>query len=200
MTEEDTSTSAPAITLTDEDVYDAMSHVSGFLDISTEDFREIYLLAYRHAVERLVGNLRAVDVVARDVISVHADTPWDEVGRLMAYRGVKSVPVTDDDNRVTGIVSQTDFLRHFHAANFMAFVMGYLDSPGELKHTLHALKASDVMTRPAVTLREDAAFPDMIKVFKTHPFSRVPVVDSHHRLVGIISRKDFVRSCPMEAL
>lgn len=39
--------------LTDEDILDAMQHVPGYLDISTDDFRVIYHLAWRHAVARL---------------------------------------------------------------------------------------------------------------------------------------------------
>jgi CBS-domain-containing membrane protein len=39
--------------LTDDDILDAMQHVPGYLDISTEDFRVIYHLAWRHAVARL---------------------------------------------------------------------------------------------------------------------------------------------------
>lgn len=39
--------------LTDEDILDAMAHVPGYIDISTEDFRAIYHLAWRHAMERL---------------------------------------------------------------------------------------------------------------------------------------------------
>jgi CBS domain-containing membrane protein len=39
--------------LTDVDILDAMQHIPGYLDISTEDFRIIYHLAWRHAVERL---------------------------------------------------------------------------------------------------------------------------------------------------
>jgi hypothetical protein len=39
--------------LTDEDIFDAMQHVPGYLDISTEDFRVIYHLAWQHAVARL---------------------------------------------------------------------------------------------------------------------------------------------------
>lgn len=41
--------------LTDEDILDAMRHVPGYLDISTEDFRVIYHLAWRHAVARLLA-------------------------------------------------------------------------------------------------------------------------------------------------
>lgn len=39
--------------LTDDDIIDAMQHIPGYLDISTEDFRTIYHLAWRHAVARL---------------------------------------------------------------------------------------------------------------------------------------------------
>jgi CBS domain-containing membrane protein len=44
--------------LTDEDILDAMQHVPGYLDISTEDFRTIYHLAWRHAVARLLARKR----------------------------------------------------------------------------------------------------------------------------------------------
>ena len=43
------------IELSDEDILDAMQHIPGYLDISTEDFRIIYHLAWRHAMERLLA-------------------------------------------------------------------------------------------------------------------------------------------------
>jgi len=39
--------------LTDEDILDAMQHIPGYLDISTEDFRIVYHLAWQHAIERI---------------------------------------------------------------------------------------------------------------------------------------------------
>ncbi|GAB1393966.1 hypothetical protein MASR1M60_21300 [Rhodocyclaceae bacterium] len=44
--------------LTDEDIIDAMQHIPGYLDISTEDFRVIYHLAWRHAMARLQARQR----------------------------------------------------------------------------------------------------------------------------------------------
>jgi CBS-domain-containing membrane protein len=38
--------------LTDEDIFDAMRQIPGYIDISTEDFRVIYHLAWRHAMDR----------------------------------------------------------------------------------------------------------------------------------------------------
>lgn len=39
--------------LSDEDILDAMRQIPGYIDISTEDFRLIYRLAWRHALQRL---------------------------------------------------------------------------------------------------------------------------------------------------
>lgn len=39
--------------LTDEDILDALAQIPGYIDISTEDFRTVYHLAWRHAVARL---------------------------------------------------------------------------------------------------------------------------------------------------
>jgi len=41
------------IELADEDIVDAMRHTHGYLDISLEDFRRLYHLAYRHGYQRL---------------------------------------------------------------------------------------------------------------------------------------------------
>lgn len=53
MTEEHNGQEAHEIELSDEDILDAMQHIPGYLDISTEDFRIIYHLAWQHALERL---------------------------------------------------------------------------------------------------------------------------------------------------
>jgi len=42
-----------------EDVYGAMKEISGYLDITPGNFKELYRLAYRHAVERLIRSTRA---------------------------------------------------------------------------------------------------------------------------------------------
>ena len=41
--------------LTDDDIRDAVAHIPGYLDISFEDFRLIYHLAWRHAIARLLA-------------------------------------------------------------------------------------------------------------------------------------------------
>jgi CBS-domain-containing membrane protein len=53
MTKECNAPDIGELELSDEDILDAMQHIPGYLDISTEDFRIIYHLALQHALERL---------------------------------------------------------------------------------------------------------------------------------------------------
>lgn len=62
------------VELSDEDIYDAMSHISGYLDITTEDFRELYHLTFQHAVETLTSRLRARDIMTPDIAAVRPET------------------------------------------------------------------------------------------------------------------------------
>lgn len=50
----------PELELTDEDILDALAAVPGYIDISTEDFRTVYHLAWRHALLRLQAGQRTV--------------------------------------------------------------------------------------------------------------------------------------------
>jgi CBS domain-containing membrane protein len=61
MTQEPVEEDANEVELSDEDILDAMQHIPGYLDISTEDFRIIYHLAWRHAVARLQARKAKAD-------------------------------------------------------------------------------------------------------------------------------------------
>ncbi len=53
---------------------------------------------------------RVADVMTRDVISVKADAPLEEIVTLMEEHRIKRVPVLEGD-RVAGVVSRADLLR-----------------------------------------------------------------------------------------
>ena len=81
--------------IADEDIYAAMKEVHGYLDITTEDFHELYRFAYRHAIERLTGSIKAGDIMTAKVVTVAVGTHIDEVAGVMARHSLKAVPVVD---------------------------------------------------------------------------------------------------------
>ena len=45
--------SGAGVELKEEDIVAGMGEIPGYLDITPRDFKEIYLLAFQHALERL---------------------------------------------------------------------------------------------------------------------------------------------------
>ena len=59
--------------ISDEDVLKAMRDIQGYLDITPADAKELYRLAYRHAIERLTHLVRAGDVMMSSAFHLRID-------------------------------------------------------------------------------------------------------------------------------
>lgn len=183
--------------LTDEDIQGAMKEIPGYLDITTGDFRELYQHAFRHAIERLSRSVRVGDIMRRQVITVSVATPLSEVASRMAAAGVSGVPVLAENGQLAGIISERDFLRHMggSADSFMAIVASCLQGQGCSATTIRRARAGDVMSRPAVSIRENACLGEAAASLVRYDINRLPVLTgSGDRLAGILTRSDLVRA------
>jgi CBS domain-containing protein len=179
-----------------------MKEISGYLDITPGDFKEVYLLAYRQAQERLLRQVTAGEIMTRDVAAVRVDTSLQEVAELMARRGVSGVPVLDAGDRVVGVISEKDFLRSMSSGgitSFMGLVAARLAEGGCQGQSLGGRQAADLMSAPAVTVAEDTQVLEIIKLFKEKGINRAPVLDTQGRLTGIVSRGDLLDLAPRQA-
>lgn len=183
--------------LADNDIIEAMKKLVGYIDITPADFKQIYRLAYQHAVERLLNTATAREIMTREVTTVPRDMKLDEVARIMAENGVSGVPVTDA-GIIIGIVSEKDFLSHIgvegKASSFMAVIAHCLAQQGRLMIAMRSQQAEHIMTAPAITVTPDTPVGEMASLFAARRINRVPVVDEHNHLVGIVSRGDIVRA------
>jgi acetoin utilization protein AcuB len=57
----------------------------------------------------------------------------------------------------------------------------------------------ELMTRNPVTITHDTSVPDALRLMREKKVRRLPVLDSHHRLVGIVSDKDLFLAEPSPA-
>jgi len=186
--------------LADEDILEAMQQIPGYVDITTEDFREVYHLAHRHAVDRLLGGLRAATLMRTDLAPLAPDMPLDEAARALVRSGYKGLPVVDADRRVIGMLTETDFLRRLQADTFLELLLRLIEDPGGIRHRCHETPVSEAMTAAAVSVRADAGFRDMVKAFHSHPGRSMPVVDEDGRLRGLLLRKDFLGALHLDEL
>jgi CBS domain-containing membrane protein len=183
------------IDLKDEDIYEAMQSIPGYLDITPGDFKELYSLAYRHALERLSRAVTAAEIMTTDVVAVNPDTPVAEVAAAMGRRGVSGIPVVDAGHKVVGVISEKDFLSRMGVAeprNFMSLVAGCLMTKGCVALPIKRATAADIMTSPAVTVAPDTPVQTIAALLNDRGINRVPVTDPAGRLLGLVSRGDIV--------
>ena len=191
---EDTADYYRPVDISDDDIYDAMKEIPGYLDITPGDFKEVFRFAYQHAVERF-SSVKAGDAMVREVISVTRKTPLVQVAEAMARHGVSGVPVVEEGERVVGVISEKDFLTRMgeqDAKTFMGVVAECLKGKGCVAVPIRGQNAEDIMTSPAVTVNEETSIMEIANILTEKNINRVPVINQQDRLVGIITRADVV--------
>ena len=190
-TNDPTDTGSDELELTDDDILDAMQHIPGYLDITTEDFRAIYHLAHRHALERMFAGVTSGRLMHGAIEPLNPDTTLDIAAKTLADSGYKGLPVVNADGYVLGMLTETDFLKRFEAENFLELLLKLLDGSFEFTHSCHETTVNAAMTQPAVTIGRDAGFVEILDAFHRHGGRGMPVVATDGRLLGLLLRKDF---------
>lgn len=193
----------PLVDISDEDIYEAMKEIPGYLDITTGDFKEVYQLAYRYAVRRLTTSVKARDVMTKDVIFIKRYAPIEEAADILARNSIAGAPVIEDDGSVVGVISEKDFLSRMGAKDprtFMGVIAQCLKGKGCVAVSIRAQKAEDIMSRPPVTVRADTSVHEIARIFTERKINRVPVIDSAGKLTGIVARTDILRYLPGKGL
>jgi len=137
------------------------------------------------------------DVMTTDVISVSPDTGYQHIVNLLIGHEISAVPVVDDDRHVLGIVSEADLATKVEYASLWPVrhrrsLDGGRRAVARTKST--ADTARELMTAPAVTIYAEASLAAAARLMADAEVKRLPVVDSHHRLIGIVSRRDLLRT------
>ena len=192
----DPSCDEPEISLSDDDVYEAMKSIPGYVDITPADFREIYRLAFRHACRRVTASIVARDIMTAPVITAHEETPLSDVANLMARNGISGLPVLSTGGAVAGVISEKDFLHRLGTgtvSTFMGIVSECLSGEGCIAVAIRAQSAQDIMTSPAVTVSQHATLAQISDVFARENINRAPVLDDNGYLCGIVTRADIIR-------
>lgn len=135
-------------------------------------------------------------VMSTDVVTVGPDTDFKDIVRTLHSRQVSAVPVVDAQGRVLGVVSEADLLRK------EAYAGGEEGAPQaahgvftarRAKAKARGVRACDVMSSPAITIRSDRTVVDAARLMERRDVKRLPVVDGDGFLEGIVSRCDLLR-------
>lgn len=61
----------------------------------------------------LLSQLLVKELMTKDVISTTPDTPIEAAAEIMAQRKIGGLPVVDEENRVVGVITETDIFKAF---------------------------------------------------------------------------------------
>ncbi len=145
--------------------------------------------------------MKVNEIMTRDVISIGADASISQVAELLFDDNLTGVPVVDEQKHVIGILTEYDLLSrqdHIHIPTYMKLLSQFKIAKSDKSvqqeiSKVQSLQASDIMTRPVVTISEDTDVSEAARIFADDRINPLPVVDHNGILVGIISRADIVK-------
>lgn len=122
----------------------------------------------------------ARELMTADPMCCSPGTRLDQVARLMVQGNCGEIPIVDGNDCVIGVVTDRDIVCRIVAQGL-----------NPAAHT-----AESCMSRPVVTVPEDASLDEIISMMEKHQIRRIPVVSDGGWCAGIISQADLARTGP----
>ena len=147
----------------------------------------------RHARE-----MKVRDVMSKEVVSVHMGSSLTAAATLMVQKKVSGVPVLDEHDRLAGVLTEADFLSAMNLEQ--SAVTDTLETVVRKRRARKGMGTivDDIMTRPAITIREDESLRSAVTLMDTNRIKRLVVVDDGSRVRGVVSRGDLLRLYAMK--
>jgi CBS domain-containing protein len=140
--------------------------------------------------------MNAREVMTSPVISATANTPVRDIAQLLLKNHISAVPILDYTGAPIGMVSEGDLIGRRNAQReWWLALLAEGESLGSdvLSRVLRRERvASEIMSKPVVTIGEDTDTAEIARLLATHRIKRVPVVRDG-RVVGIVSRENLLR-------
>ncbi|MEU2831932.1 CBS domain-containing protein [Streptomyces lavendulae] len=134
-------------------------------------------------------HIKVGDLMTDEVVSVVTSTSFKDVAKLLAQHDISGLPVLDEEDRVLGVISESDLIVRQTAEHpLMGDVPGGRGTfPSEVSFT-----AGEAMSAPAVTVHVEETAAGAARLMAHRGIERLPVVDEEDRLVGIVTRRDLL--------
>ncbi len=133
----------------------------------------------------MLDNILVREWMTTPVITVSPATPIGNAHQIMKEHGIRRLPVVDHE-KLVGIITIGD-VREASPSDATTL------SIWELNYLWAQLTVEKVMTRKVVTVAVDDPIVKAAQIMLEHKISGVPVVDEHHKLLGMLTESDVFR-------
>jgi acetoin utilization protein AcuB len=128
--------------------------------------------------------ITAGDIMSRRVVTVEMDDRLVLVKELFEHRKFHHLMVVEDE-KLVGILSDRDMLKALSP---------YIGTQSEADRDTATLnkRVHQVMSYSPITAMVDTDIAEIAKVFTTHMFSCVPILNSHGKPIGVVTWRDLL--------
>jgi CBS domain-containing protein len=129
------------------------------------------------------------DVMSTHVIAARESASFKEMAAMLRNQRVSAFPVIDDDNKVIGVVSETDLLAKEALEGTVPRTLQSMTRQ-RVQSQVNGVTAADLMTKPAVTIGPDEPVTHAARLMYNQRVKRLPVISDDGVLIGIVTRSD----------
>lgn len=138
--------------------------------------------------------MKVSELMMKDITSVEQDDSIQTLVETLETSEVCSIPVTDRENRLVGIISEHDILsaavpKYMQLLHTVSFVPGLDQLTSGLRRIANDSVGMHMCTR-VVSVVADADDLQAADLILRNRLGLLPVIDGHGRLVGVVRRID----------
>ena len=111
-----------------------------------------------------------------------------DVEDIFRKNTIHHIPVVEENGKLAGIISQTDFYKIQHGMTL--FKSKNVESFNST--LMGSLLVEEVMTKQVAALHFNEPINVAVGIFQENLFHALPVVDDNHKLVGILTTHDLL--------
>ena len=139
--------------------------------------------------------------MTKDVISVKPDTSVKDLATILLERNISGVPVIDD-GMLKGIVTESDLIfqnKRLHVPPVITILDSFLflDNPDRMEQELKKIAGAtvgDICSEEVITIEPDTPLDEIATIMTEKSIHTLPVLDEGGAMVGIVGKKDIIRT------
>lgn len=142
-------------------------------------------------------------IMTKKVILVRQNEKVVKVARLLDKFQIHGLPVVDKNNKIAGIITESDFfiksLPGLHLPSYIDFLkkakFAKRLSKKQKQETNQLIEATakDIMTEDCFCVEPRLEIKELIKIFKNKHIYTIPVIDKNQKVIGIVTMADIIK-------
>ncbi len=180
-------------------IYDAIhlmvKHNITGLPVVNDSYQIIGVISEKDILDILYhskdSNVSIVNFMTRRVVCFDPDSNLDQLAESFRKNDFRRIPIVYKD-KLIGLVSRKDVIRYIAVMNgkIISSNSKHIHHDRNNKSNVHEL--DKVMTTKVISVRTSATISDIVDILIENDITGIPVTQTDHTLVGIITEKDIM--------